>query len=175
MKNCKFIRWLPLSFFYYFDRIQDPVLLWHMGVLETIARSVGSDTSAAAAAIGTYTAHITEDMIKYPSSYFSPKKISKGLCNHWVRSCSYKYNEAKNFLKSYFIFLWDNFNKSFPALSLSKFDWWLISNFWCLNVLENNKEMLATHWFNRACQIFTNNFQMLVWSFVILVLLYTSK
>ena len=117
MKNCKFIRWLPLSFFYYFDRIQDPVLLWHMGVLETIARRVGSDTSAAAAAIGTYTAHITEDMIKYPSSYFSPKKISKGLCNHWVRSCSYKYNEAKNFLKSYFIFLWDNFHKSFPVLS----------------------------------------------------------
>ena len=117
MKNCKFIRWLPLSFFYYFDRIRDPVLLWHMGVLETIARSVGSDTSAAAAAIGTYTAHITEDMIKYPSSYFSPKKISKGLCNHWVRSCSYKYNEAKNFFKSYFIFLWGNFRKSFPTLS----------------------------------------------------------
>ena len=37
---------------------------------------------SAAAAIGTYTAHIKEDMIKYPSSYFSPKKISKGLCNH---------------------------------------------------------------------------------------------
>ena len=47
MKNCKFIRWLPLSFFYYFDRIRDPVLLWHMGVLETIARRVVSDTSAA--------------------------------------------------------------------------------------------------------------------------------
>ena len=115
MKNCKFIRWLPLSFFYYFDRIQDPVLLWHMGVLETIARRVGSDTSAAAAAIGTYTAHITEDMIKYPSSYFSPKKISKGLCNHWVRSCSYKYNEAKNFLKSYFYIIMRQFSQEFSC------------------------------------------------------------